>query len=123
MPVATYLLITGLEVHSIFCYLYNYALYFCFFPPLLGRSSRENKVAGKLNNNTPAVPPAVKENELLSFRKSLPIYELREQILKLISENQVSQKFQYYCCSTLSKQNLVGLYHFHEPSTVCLFLM
>ena len=57
---------------------------------LQGRSSRENKVVGKLNNNTPAVPPVVKENELLSFRKSLPIYELREQILKLISDNQVS---------------------------------
>ena len=57
---------------------------------LQGRSSRENKVVGKLNNNTPAVPPVVKENELLSFRKSLPIYELREQILQLISDNQVS---------------------------------
>ena len=57
---------------------------------LQGRSSRENKVVGKLNNNTPTVPPVVKENELLSFRKSLPIYELREQILKLISDNQVS---------------------------------
>ena len=57
---------------------------------LQGRSSRENKVVGKLNNNTPAVPPVVKENELLSFRKSLPIYELREQILKLVSDNQVS---------------------------------
>ncbi|XP_068740703.1 3'-5' RNA helicase YTHDC2-like isoform X2 [Montipora capricornis] len=54
-----------------------------------GRSSRENKVVGKLNNNTPAVPPVVKENELSSFRKSLPIHELREEILKLISENQV----------------------------------
>jgi len=54
-----------------------------------GRGARENKVIGKLNNNTPAVPPAIKENELSSFRKSLPIYELREHILKLISENQV----------------------------------
>jgi len=54
-----------------------------------GRGARENKVIGKLNNNTPAVPPAIKENELSSFRKSLPIFELREHILKLISENQV----------------------------------
>ena len=61
----------------------------CFFT-FLGRGARENKVVGKLNNNTPAVPPPVKENELSSFRKSLPIYELREQILKLISENQVT---------------------------------
>jgi len=54
-----------------------------------GRGTRENKVIGKLNNNTPAVPPVIKENELSSFCKSLPIYELREHILKLISENQV----------------------------------
>ena len=47
-------------------------------------------MVGKLNNNTPAIPPVVKENELLSFRKSLPVYELQEQILKLISDNQVS---------------------------------
>lgn len=37
----------------------------------------------------PAIPPVAKPNELSSIRKSLPIYELREQILKLISENQV----------------------------------
>ena len=54
-----------------------------------GRGSRENKVIGKLNNNTPAIPPVIKENELSSFRKSLPIYEMREHILKLVSENQV----------------------------------
>ncbi|XP_029204296.2 3'-5' RNA helicase YTHDC2-like [Acropora millepora] len=54
-----------------------------------GRSSRENKVVGKLNNNMPAIPPVAKPNEFSSIRKSLPIYELREQILKLISENQV----------------------------------
>ena len=37
----------------------------------------------------PAIPPVAKPNEFSSIRKSLPIYELREQILKLISENQV----------------------------------
>ena len=54
-----------------------------------GRGTRENKVISKLNNNTPAIPPVIKENELSPFRKSLPIYEMREHILKLISENQV----------------------------------
>ena len=54
-----------------------------------GRGGRESRVVGRLNNNTPAVPPVVKENDFFSFRKSLPIYELREQIMKLISENQV----------------------------------
>ena len=37
----------------------------------------------------PAIPPVAKPNEFSSIRKSLPIYELREQILKLILENQV----------------------------------
>ena len=43
----------------------------------------------------PAIPPVAKPNEFSSIRKSLPIYELREQILKLISENQVITIYNY----------------------------
>ena len=67
----------------------NFILIVSFILNSQGRGARENKVVGKLNNNTPAVPPVTKENELSSFRKSLPIHEQREHILKLISENQV----------------------------------
>ena len=77
-------------LHILFIYFYLNGYFVCnayFFRK--GRGGRESRVVGRLNNNTPAVPPVVKENDFFSFRKSLPIYEQREQIMKLISENQV----------------------------------
>ena len=51
-----------------------------------GRGSRDGKFGGKLSGGTPQVPPPHRTNELTSFRQELPIFSLREHLLKLISE-------------------------------------
>ncbi|XP_048584251.1 3'-5' RNA helicase YTHDC2 [Nematostella vectensis] len=50
---------------------------------------RRDKFSGKLSSIPPAVPPTTCENELTAFRKSLPIWEQRQDIIKCIKDNQV----------------------------------
>ena len=60
------------------------------FMLIIGRGTKDNKYIGKLGSTPPQVSPSSKENELTSFRKSLPISAQRIEILKLIKEHQVS---------------------------------
>jgi len=45
---------------------------------------------GKLSSTPPQVPPPYRDNDLVEFRKSLPIYTQRNDILEAIEQNQVS---------------------------------
>ncbi|KAK7491702.1 hypothetical protein BaRGS_00016958 [Batillaria attramentaria] len=45
---------------------------------------------GRLNNGVPQVPPRRGESDLNSFRQTLPVYHMREEILATINNNQVS---------------------------------
>lgn len=49
----------------------------------------KNRTSGRLNNGIPQVPPRRGESDLDSFRRTLPVYERREEIVKIIKENRV----------------------------------
>jgi hypothetical protein len=56
-----------------------------------GKSPKDNsKYNGRLNTGPPLIPPAHHGNELTEFRSSLPIAELKENIMKEIENNRVS---------------------------------
>ena len=44
---------------------------------------------GRLNNGVPQVPPARVASDLESFRQTLPVYNMRDEIVKAINENKV----------------------------------
>ena len=44
---------------------------------------------GRLNNGVPQVPPARGASDLESFRQTLPVYNMRDEIVKAINENKV----------------------------------
>ncbi|XP_032839977.2 3'-5' RNA helicase YTHDC2 isoform X2 [Tyto alba] len=48
-----------------------------------------NKTSGRLNNGIPQVPVKRGESEFDSFRQSLPVFEKREEIVKIIKDNKV----------------------------------
>ncbi|XP_009958574.1 PREDICTED: probable ATP-dependent RNA helicase YTHDC2 [Leptosomus discolor] len=48
-----------------------------------------NKLSGRLNNGIPQVPVKRGESEFDSFRRSLPVFEKREEIVKIIKDNKV----------------------------------
>ncbi|KFO90874.1 putative ATP-dependent RNA helicase YTHDC2, partial [Buceros rhinoceros silvestris] len=48
-----------------------------------------NKTSGRLNSGIPQVPVKRGESEFDSFRQSLPVFEKREEIVKLIKDNKV----------------------------------
>jgi hypothetical protein len=48
-----------------------------------------NKAVGRMNGGIPQVPHATINQELLPFRQALPIWSLRDDIVSLISSNQV----------------------------------
>ncbi|XP_049836121.1 3'-5' RNA helicase YTHDC2-like isoform X3 [Schistocerca gregaria] len=48
-----------------------------------------NKTMGRLNNAIPQVPPYSVNQELLPYRKQLPIWNMREEILQVVNNNQV----------------------------------
>lgn len=48
-----------------------------------------NRASGRLNNGIPMVPCRRNPTELDSFRRSLPVHERQEEIIKLIRENRV----------------------------------
>ncbi|GCB60814.1 3'-5' RNA helicase YTHDC2 isoform X1 [Scyliorhinus torazame] len=48
-----------------------------------------NKTSGRLNNGIPQVPPKRGDSELDAFRQSLPVFEKRDEIVKIIKENRV----------------------------------
>ncbi|XP_008936551.1 PREDICTED: probable ATP-dependent RNA helicase YTHDC2, partial [Merops nubicus] len=48
-----------------------------------------SKTSGRLNNGIPQVPVKRAESEFDSFRQSLPVFEKREEIVKIIKENKV----------------------------------
>ncbi|XP_048448791.1 3'-5' RNA helicase YTHDC2-like [Rhincodon typus] len=49
-----------------------------------------NKTSGRLNNGIPQVPPKRGDSELDAFRQSLPVFEKRDEIVKIIKENRVT---------------------------------
>ena len=55
-----------------------------------GKSPKDNKHNGKLNTGPPLIPPACQANELTESRNSLPIAEMKENILQEIENNRVS---------------------------------
>ena len=44
---------------------------------------------GRLNNGVPQIPPKRSNSDLDPFRQTLPIAELREDIVRTINQNQV----------------------------------
>ncbi|XP_013779316.1 probable ATP-dependent RNA helicase YTHDC2 isoform X2 [Limulus polyphemus] len=57
---------------------------------LMGHENRDvNRTTGRLNNGIPQVPQSRLDSELSSVRESLPIWPLRENIVKTIFHNQV----------------------------------
>ena len=44
---------------------------------------------GRLNNGVPQVPPARGASDLESFRQTLPVYNMKDEIVKAINENKV----------------------------------
>lgn len=58
--------------------------------PLPPENNREmNKTSGRLNNGIPQVPPKRADSELDAFRHSLPVFDKRDDIVKIIKENRV----------------------------------
>ncbi|XP_062409624.1 3'-5' RNA helicase YTHDC2 [Sardina pilchardus] len=49
----------------------------------------KNRTSGRLNNGIPQVPPRRGQSELDHFRRSLPVYERQEEIVKIIKDNRV----------------------------------
>ncbi|KAL2100516.1 hypothetical protein ACEWY4_004910 [Coilia grayii] len=49
----------------------------------------KNRTSGRLNNGIPQVPPRRGQSELDHFRRSLPVYERQDEIVKIIKENRV----------------------------------
>ncbi|KAG7476581.1 hypothetical protein MATL_G00084360 [Megalops atlanticus] len=52
-------------------------------------SQDKNRTSGRLNNGIPQVPPRRGLSELDFFRRSLPVYERQEEIVRIIKENRV----------------------------------
>ena len=73
-----------------------------------GKSPRENKYVGKLSVGQPLVPPAPHSSEMADFRSSLPISELKENILKEIEINRVRVNH-FFCWGTLEAINKIIL--------------
>jgi len=46
-------------------------------------------VTGRLNNGLPQVPPAKLSSELSVFQQALPIYQMKDVIIKAINDNRV----------------------------------
>lgn len=44
---------------------------------------------GRLTDGIPQIPPPAKDNHLIQFRKSLPIWKLRNNVMSLIENNSV----------------------------------
>ena len=64
--------------------------FFTNFTFLLGVSKEVTKTTtGRLNNGVSQVPPRRGESDLSSFRESLPVYALREDIRKAINDHKV----------------------------------
>ena len=44
---------------------------------------------GRLNNGVPQVPPTRTPSDLEAFRQTLPVYNMKDEIVKAINENKV----------------------------------
>ena len=56
---------------------------------ILVRKELNKTTTGRLNNGVPQVPPARSASDLESFRQTLPVYNMKEEIVKVINENKV----------------------------------
>ena len=56
----------------------------------LTASKELNKTTtGRLNNGVPQVPPSRSASDLESFRQTLPVYNMKDEIVKALNENKV----------------------------------
>lgn len=56
-----------------------------------GNPAREMaKTTGRLNSGLPQTPPARRKSDLDEFRKSLPIFAMKDEIIRLITNNRVT---------------------------------
>lgn len=64
---------------------------FCVIVSSPANPAREMaKTTGKLNNGLPQHPPKRCKSELDSFRRSLPIFSMQDDIIRMITNNRVS---------------------------------
>lgn len=58
--------------------------------PVLSTENKEvGKTSGRLSSGIPQVPLKRGESEYDSFRQSLPVFDKKEEIVKIIKENKV----------------------------------
>lgn len=84
---------------SIYSLFHNFPLNYKEFQDLLPPTERERpfnadvitntKAMGRLNNSIPQVPQLKTNFDVLNYRKSLPIFNAREEILNALASNQV----------------------------------
>uniref|UniRef100_T1JES8 RNA helicase n=1 Tax=Strigamia maritima TaxID=126957 RepID=T1JES8_STRMM len=48
-----------------------------------------NRTTGRLNNGIPQVPPPRGHSELNSFRESLPVWKIKDEVINTIEQNQI----------------------------------
>jgi HrpA-like RNA helicase len=59
-----------------------------FFPGS-ARELNRSTTTGRLNNGIPQVPPPRGDSDLATFRQSLPVYLMKDAIIRALNDNKV----------------------------------
>ena len=55
----------------------------------MAKDLSRSTTTGRLNNGVPQVPPPRGDSDLASFRQSLPVYLMKDTIIRALNDNKV----------------------------------